>query len=261
MKTAIVFTGFVRSLPIYGEQLSRKLRECFPNADLYFCTWDIVDINNPTKINENLFKHSFPNCKGIQILQWEYHRHLIGKTVPIDRPNDIFKVNKNAIKEGVESTNRIRNQWYLLNIAKDMIPSGEYDTIVRSRFDLNFTDFTVKEIKPGITIPYNYYTKYCRDNHDIQSGFCDHLAYGDEASMMQYLSMYRHYDRMYAEYNANIAHAEGILKFYLTDYSNLTINMNDAISYQIVKTPNDVNNTPLIKYKYWTDDDYWSPRD
>lgn len=261
MKNAIIFTGFVRSLPIYGEQLSRKMRECFPNADLYFCTWDIVDINNQTKIDKNLFENIFLNCKGVQILNWESHRQIIGKTIQIDRPDDIFKVNKNAIREGVESTNRIRNQWYLLNIAKDMIPSGKYDTIVRCRFDLNFNYFIIKDIKSGITIPYNYYTKYCRDNHDIQSGFCDHLAYGDEASMMRYLSMYQYYDRMYIEHNANIAHAEGILKFYLTNYSNLTVNMNDDILYQIVKSPNDINDTPMIKYKYWSDKDYWRPID
>jgi hypothetical protein len=261
MKSAIIFTGFVRSFAIYGEQLSHKMRESFPDSDLYFCTWDIIDINNPIKINESLFKNTFSNCKDIRILEWESHKNVIGKTVPINRPDDIFKVNKNAIREGVESTNRIRNQWYLLNIAKDMIPSGKYDNIIRTRFDLNFKRFNRKDIKPGITIPYNYYTKYCRDNHDIQSGFCDHFAYGDESSMMRYLSMVQHYDKMYIDYNANIAHAEGILKFYLTNYSNLTINMNDDILYEIVKSPNDINYTPMIKYKYWTDEDYWRPFD
>lgn len=259
MKTAILFTGFVRSFAIYREQLSKNLLNCFPDADLYFCAWDIVDLTNQSKIEESLFSQTFSQCKGVSIYSWNEHKDKIKKTVPIERPNDILKTNRNALLEGVESTNRIRNQWYLLNLAKNLIPSGKYDTIVRVRFDLHFTDVNIKQIKPGITIPYNYYTNYCRADHDIQSGFCDHLAYGDEQSMMRYLSLYEYFDDMYITHNANIAHAEGILKFYLNNYSKMKINMNDSILYQIVKSPYDVNRTPLRVYKYWTDEDYWSP--
>lgn len=259
MKTAILFTGFVRSFPIYGEQLSKNLLDSFPNADLYFCAWDKVDLQVNTKIEQSLFTNAFVNCKGVQIYNWDDHKQNIRQTVLIDRPQDILSTNRNALLEGIESTNRIRNQWYLLNLAKKMIPAGKYDVIARIRFDLHFSDVNITQIKPGITIPYNYYTAYCRENHDIQTGFCDHLAYGDEASMMRYLSLYEYFDDMYINHNANIAHAEGILKFYLNDYSKLNINMNDRILYQIIKSPHDINRTPLRVYKYWTSEDCWSP--
>ena len=259
MKTAILFTGFVRSFALYREQLSKKLLDYFPDADLYFCAWDTVDLNDQSKIEESLFTKTFSKCKEISIYNWNEHKEKIKKTISIERPNDVLKTNRNALREGIESTNRIRNQWYLLNLAKTLIPSGKYDIIVRVRFDLHFSDINIKQINPGITIPYNYYTKYCRENHDINSGFCDHLAYGDEQSMMRYLSLYEYFDDMYITHNANIAHAEGILKFYLTEYSNLKINMNDKILYSIVKNENDINRTPMIVYKYWTNEDYWSP--
>jgi len=259
MKTAILFTGFVRSFYYNKSELSKNLLEWFPNADLYFCAWDRVDLFDNTKIEESLFSNTFTNCKGIKIYNWDEHKNNIRQTIIVNRPNDVLKTNRNALVEGIESTNRIRNQWYLLNLAKKMIPNQVYDNIVRVRFDLYFSDVFINKIKPGITIPYNYYTNYSRENHDIKAGFCDHLAYGDETSMMRYLSLYEYFDDMYINHNANIAHAEGLLKFYLTDYSNLHINMNDRILYQIVKNANDVNRTPLRVYKYWTDEDYWSP--
>lgn len=259
MKTAILFTGFVRSFPTYREQLSKKLLDCFPNSDLYFCAWDRVDLNDNTKIEQSLFTNTFSNCKGVQIYNWNEHKQEIRQTIPLERPNDILKTNRNALREGIESTNRVRNQWYLLNLAKNMIPPNLYDNLVRVRFDLNFEHVVIKNIKPGITIPYNFYTNYFRPEHDVEAGFCDHLAYGDQTSMMRYLSLYEHFDEMYIKYNANIAHAEGLLKFYLKKYSNLNINMNDRILYTIVKSETDINRTPMIVYKYWSDEDYWRP--
>jgi hypothetical protein len=64
---------------------------------------------------------------------------------------------------------------------------------------------------------------------------------------------------MYINQNANIAHAEGILKYYLTKYNKCDINMNDNILYYIIKNEKDINRTPMIVHKYWTAEDYWSP--
>jgi len=260
MKTAIIFTGFVRSFFTHREKLSKNLLNCFGNdLDLYFCSWDTIDLNNKTKIDESIFKNTFPNYKKIKIYNWEEEKEKIKKTSVVQRINDVLKTNKYALREGVESTNRIRNQWYLINLAKKMIPSGYYDTIVRTRFDLLFSDVSIKKIKSGITIPYNFYTHYVNKNYDIDTGFCDHLAYGDENSMMKYLSLYEHFDDMYINQNANIAHAEGILKYYLTKYNKCDINMNDNILYYIIKNEKDINRTPMIVHKYWTAEDYWSP--
>jgi len=251
MKTAIIFTGFVRSFIKYGHQLHLKLFEKFQNADIYYCAWDTVDANNETKIPIDIFKNN--SCAGIKILNWNIHKKTIPTTIPVDRPYDIYKTNKFAIEQGTNASNRIRYQWYLVKQSIDLIPKNYYDIIVRSRFDLNYIDVNINSVDSGITIPYNFFSVYYQPNADIKSGFCDHLAYGDEVSMINYLSMYDHFDKMYLERNANISHAEGMLKYYLTDYLNININFNDNILYQVVKSDIEVDSTPTRKYIYETD--------
>jgi hypothetical protein len=250
MKTAIIFTGFVRSFVKYGHKLHIKLFEQFKNADIYYCAWDTIDANQEVKIPYEIFNNN--SFAGLKLLNWNIHKNTIPTTIPIDRPNDIYKVNKFAIEQGIVSSNRIRSQWYLVKQSIDLIPKNYYDIIIRSRFDLNYTevDIAVNSIQPGITIPYNFFSVHYQPNSDIKSGFCDHLAYGDEKSMINYLSMYDHFDKMYYENNANISHAEGMLKYYLTNYLNLKINFNDNILYQVVKSDIEIDSTPTRKYIY-----------
>lgn len=250
MKTAILFTGFVRSFAIYGHQLHAKLFDCFSNFDIYYCAWDSIDTQNDSKVSLEIFNNNL--CKGIKLLNWNIHKTIIPKTLPIDRPNDIYKVNKFAIEQGLVSSNRIRSQWYLVKQSVDLLPKNYYDVIVRSRFDLNYVEVNINSVDSGITIPYNFFSVHYQPNADIKSGFCDHLAYGDEASMINYLSMYDYFDKMYIDNNANISHAEGMLKYYLTDYLNININFNDNILYQLVKSDIEVDCTPTRKYTYET---------
>ena len=249
MKTAIIFTGFVRSFSFYGKKLYQNLFEAFPNADLYFCTWDIVDINDRKKIDCNLF-NKFQNCKGITILDWEFHKNLIDTTIQQDRVDDLYHINRFAKMQGIDASNNIRNQWYLVHRAKDLLPRNYYDVIVRTRFDLNYTEFKVDSVESGVTIPYNFFTNHYAKNVDIESGFCDHLAYGTNEDMFIYFDMYNNFNKMYIEDNANISHAEGILKYYLTKYRKVKINMNNNILYQIVKSNDSIDNTPTQRYEF-----------
>lgn len=247
MKTAIIFTGFIRSHSDLGEQLHFHLLKAFPNADLYCCMWDIIDLSNSTKVDLNKFTHKF---KSIKVLEWEFHKNLISKTKKQDRQNDIYHVNRFAISQGIEASNRIRNQWYLVNHAKDLIPENYYDVVVRTRFDLNYVNVQIPQtIKKGISIPYNFFSNHYAPNCDIEAGFCDHMAYGDYKSMMKYLSMYQFIDEMYVKDNANISHAEGLLKYHLTKRCKLPITLNNNIQYQIVKHIKDIDNTPMQKYE------------
>jgi hypothetical protein len=248
MKTAIIFTGFVRSFLKYGHKFHVTLLEKFKDADIYYCAWDTVDANNETKVPYEIFKND--SCVGIKLINWNVHKKTIPTTIPIERPDDIYKVNKFAIEQGITASNRIRSQWYLVRQSIDLLPKNYYDVIVRSRFDLNYTEIDINSIDSGITIPYNFFSVHYAKNVGISSGFCDHMAYGDESSMLTYLSMYDHFDKMYKERNANISHAEGMLKYYLTEYSNLKINFNDNIMYQVVKSDSEVDSTPLRKYIY-----------
>jgi hypothetical protein len=250
MKTAIIFTGFVRSFSKYGHKFHENLFKHFSNADIYYCAWDTIDASNNIKISHDLFNNF--SCAGVKLLKWDIHKNVIPNTIPLERSNDIYKTNKFAIEQGLTASNRIRSQWYLVKQSVDLIPKNYYDIIVRSRFDLNYVHVDISEIKTGVTIPYNFFSTYYQPNSDIKSGFCDHMAYGDEQSMIKYLTMYDHFDKMYVDYNANISHAEGMLKYYLTDYSNLKINFNDEILYQVVKSDHEVDSTPMRKYNYET---------
>lgn len=252
MKTAILFTGFIRGFSLYGSRLYENLFKAFPNADLYFCSWDTIDLRNETKIDPNLF-YELGSCKGVKLLEWNTFKDKIPQTIKQNRENDIFNVNKFAIKEGIAASNRIKNQWFLVNQAKELIPKDEYDTIVRTRFDLNYTQFQLDKPKKGITIPYNFFSNHYAKDMDIYSGFCDHVAYGDSECMFKYLSMYEHMHDMYINKNANIAHAEGLLKYYLTEYCNINVNMNNKILYQIVKNEHDIDNTPMRQYELHED--------
>jgi hypothetical protein len=247
MKTAIIFTGFIRSYSHFEEQLHFSLLNAFPHADLYFCMWDILDLSNPTKVDLNKIA---PRCKSLKVLNWDFHKNVISKTVKQVRENDIYNTNRFAISQGLEASNRIRNQWYLVNQSKSLI-STDYDVIVRSRFDLNYVNVKIPEtIENGISIPYNFFSNYFASNSDIEAGFCDHMAYGDSKSMMKYLSMYEYIDEMYIKDNANISHAEGLLKYYLTKHCKIPITFNNNIQYQIAKNERDIDNTPLQKYDY-----------
>jgi hypothetical protein len=75
------------------------------------------------------------------------------------------------------------------------------------------------------------------------------MAYGDYNSMMKYLKMYDYIDDMYITENANISHAEGLLKYYLTKRCNSKILFNNNIQYQIVKSEKDIDDTPLRRYE------------
>ena len=164
MKTAILFTGFVRSYSIFGEQLHVNLLKAFSNADLYFCLWDVIDLTNSNKVNlDPILKI----CKSMKVLNWNYHKDLVKKTIKLDRQNDIYNINKFAISQGVEASNRIKNQWYLVRQGMDLI-ADNYDIVVRSRLDLNYTNVLLpNKIENGITIPYNFFSNHYAKNVDI----------------------------------------------------------------------------------------------
>jgi len=248
MKTAIIFTGFVRSYNELGHRLHEKLFQAFTEYDLYYCTWDVVDSNNNEKISQNIFLNN-DACKGIQILNWNLYKDLIPKTIKNQRENDIFNTNRFAISEGINASDRIRNQWFLVNESKKLIPSNYYDNIVRCRFDLNITNFIFDNNPNKLTIPYNFYSVHYAKNADVGPGYCDHFAYGNEKNMNIYLSMYENIDIMYQNDNVNISHAEGLLKYYLTKKANLDIKFNNNIQYQIIKNMFDIDDTPLKKYE------------
>ena len=73
MKTAILFTGFVRSYANYDERLHIALLKAFPNADLYFCLWDIIDLSNTTKVDLNKLASK---CKSMKVLNWDFHKKI-----------------------------------------------------------------------------------------------------------------------------------------------------------------------------------------
>lgn len=246
MKSAIIFTGFARAFNILGNVLYDKLYETFPNADTYVCTWDTVNFDSTEKTNFELF-YSLPNFSGAKILVWEKTKSLIPTTKKQNRIDDVFDINRFAIWQGIRASNNIRNQWYLVNKAKEFIDE-RYDIVVRTRFDLKYHNFEC-EIKEEINLPFNFFSVHYAENMDIEAGFCDHLAYGTPQKMIEYFSMCEHIDEMYEKENANIAHAEGLLKYYLTKYKKINVGLNNKIQYQIVKSQSDIDDTPMRKYE------------
>ncbi len=229
MKVALLLTGFVRTYLQTFPNLKEKILDSH-DVDVYICSWDksqLRSLEQYSEINKTDILETYKNWL-VDAKFLSHDGYEIVKPSPIqfiDRENDVFKVNERAIAHGSYWVERLRDQWFIVQQAFNMISDYEkYDIIMRLRFDIDLHN--IKLLNKDFVIP-----------SDIGGwSYSDHFAYGNYETMKKYCSMYDHLEKMYIEHNVDITHAVDMLEFYMEQYQNKVNTFIDpSIQYTIIK--------------------------
>ncbi len=221
MKIAVILTGFLRTNQTMFTFLERNLlskHEC----DLFCITWDKQENNNIVQSND--FKIYDSYLKKYKIESVEQYNKNKKVFTPIDRENDVFKVDNRAIQHGAYWANRLIDQWKLVFEGYKLIDTPEkYDIIIRLRYDLKIDkiDFLLTD---SLIIP-----------QDIGGwSFTDHMAYGNNNVMKTYCELYNHIEQLYITDNIDITHAVEMPKYFILK-NKINYIIDDNIIYGIQK--------------------------
>lgn len=226
MKIALLLTGFTRSHLQNFETIKHFILDRY-NTDVYFATWNKTQGNLNSQLsdsdNKSIIDLYGNRLKQYSIVDFDYYMKNKSTIQFLDRDDDVFKTNNRAIEHGSFWVERLRDQWYLVNIANKLI-CDSYDKVIRLRFDIKLNNFSI--LNENFVIP---------KPHPINP-YTDHMAYGSQEIMNKYCSMFLHIEKLYKEYNLDISFAELMLKFYMEKtepYINCFID--DNINYEIIK--------------------------
>ena len=141
MKVAIVLTGHCRDFDLTFSNFEKYLFKKY-NADVYFNTWDVTQNSINTVGKNNLVEYPLdkdylllklkPYLKNYNFECWEdYQKNRFANISFLDRPDDVFKVNPRAIYHGTYYVERIRDQWWMVKQAWNLIENPyQYDIIM-----------------------------------------------------------------------------------------------------------------------------------
>lgn len=226
MKVALLLTGFTRSHLQNFQTIKHFILDRY-DTDVYFATWDKTQGNLNSELiqsdNNSIIDLYGNKLKKYSIVDFDYYTKNKTTIKLLDRTEDVFKTDPRAINHGAFWVERLRDQWYLVNIAKDLI-DGNYDKVIRLRFDIKLHNFSI--INQNFVIP---------KPHPINP-YTDHMAYGSQEIMTKYCSLFLHIEQLYKEYNLDISFAELMLKFFMEKtepYVDCFID--DNINYEIIK--------------------------
>lgn len=224
MKVAIILTGHSRDYNKSYETFNKNVLEKY-DCDVYFNTWDVNQSSPDRNLNrtfnipqkkvdkQSIITQYAPQLKNYNFENWEeYQSNRFQSIQFLDRENDVFKINERAIYHGTYWVERLRDQWWMVKNAWNLIESPEnYDVIFRARFDLNIEHIQFKKAK--FVVP-----KSEVEFHKIGTHWSDHMAYGEPDSMEKYCNMFDHIETLYKEHNIDISHAEQMSEFYMREY-------------------------------------------
>lgn len=226
MKVALLLTGFTRSHIQNFESIKKFILERY-DTDVYFSTWNKTQSQIGSELlssnNDKIIELYKNYLKEYTIVDFDFYQEHRKNILFLDREDDVFKVNKRAIEHGSFWVERLRDQWYLVNLAEKLVYE-KYDFVIRLRFDIKLHQFELldKEFVIPPPHPINPYT--------------DHLAYGSQEVMHKYCSLYYRIENLYTEYNVDISFAELMLKYYMENIAPPVTAFIDAnIKYEIIK--------------------------
>jgi len=229
MKVALLLTGFSRTFLQTYPFLKKNILDQ-NKVDIYICSWDLTQLVSGQRFTSVDIK-SVLDVYGDEVKDFKFlsHvEHLSNRYEPIsflERENDVFKVNQRAIEHGSYWVERLRDQWFVVKQAYEMIENpDEYDIIMRLRFDVALYDIQLSNSE--FVIP-----------KDIGGwNFSDHFAYGKPEKMKKYCQLFDHIEQMYIEHNIDISHAIEMIKFYMEDYQiPVETTIDNSINYTILK--------------------------
>lgn len=224
MKVAVILTGHCRdyekSLPYLESNVFQKY-----DCDVYLNTWDVNQhsVNTGQFGKFNLALHTIDSDKLIKAFNPKkcnienvdsYTKNRFPNIEFLDRDGDVFKVNERAIYHGSFWVERLRDQWWMIKKAWNLIDNPQnYDVIFRTRFDLAIEHIQFKKAK--FVVPKSEVEFYKIGTH-----WSDHMAYGETDSMEKYCNMFDHIETIYRDYNIDISHAEIMSEFYMRKFGN-----------------------------------------
>ena len=254
-KRAIVFTGFTRGL---SRDRYENFKKYLPleDADIYCSTWEENGSEDFFYREEDFYKIFGENLKGATFLKEEDFLEEEEFDF-IDREDDFFKtVNSPDWKPfgsvafaAMASIGCWRRQYYCVREGLGLLSNySDYDIIYRIRFDVTFENshsLADEYDRPFIKIPHGISpAKYApTDGHTYcveASGYGkiwpavnDHLAYGSSELMKKYFEYFDYMFKIYEEHNVSPHCPEHSLGFYLLEYLNLPLEIDDDIQYDL----------------------------
>jgi hypothetical protein len=224
MKVALLLTGHLRT---YRSTASNFLNNIiFPyDCDVFCVTWNRHETGEP--VNKHFSSIYENHVKGELLKDYAEYMFQYPRIQKNNRINDVFDLNARAKEHGLYWGNRLRDQWFLIKSAYQMIKNPyDYDVIFRIRYDAHIhskIDFVKNE---SINIP-----------KDIGGwNFTDHMAYGVPCVMSKYCNLFDHIESLYLNDNVDISHAVDMPKYYMTEKEpRYLINIDANIHYHILK--------------------------
>jgi hypothetical protein len=228
-KSCIFYTGFYSKKN--HQNLLKQINEFLKiSIDSYFYIWnsnssEIDELQNECK---NVFLYDFDeyvknkNLISLNILDRKVSTDQLYKLSPIVINNLYGSSNRNDLLqlEFFEYwSNRMSDQYYLVNKAKNIIEKTNYKCYIRSRADITINHLILVD-KTGISVP------FCHVN-----GNKDHIVYGDKKSMLKYCDFYNNIRNIYPinnrVFNLHNQSSETLLRFYIEEHgvkTNFNIN-------------------------------------
>lgn len=219
-KKCIFYTGFY-SYKNHKNMLNEI--QNFKNLEIepYFFIWecDVKYLQELENVCQNIFIYNF--------FEYEKNKNLISLDIKnrVINTQDLCRlqpVNVNNLYGAPDRSsllkleffefwiNRMRDQYYLVNKAKQLINNNKYDYFIRSRADITITKFILSN-KRGISVP------YCNIN-----GNKDHIVQGCKDSMTKYCELYENIEYVYPilnrTFNLHNQSSETMLNYYIEKF-------------------------------------------
>lgn len=204
MRIAVLLTGFLRSYKQSAPTILDQFKE--HDFDIYCCTWDTQENGQPT-LESDFDIYGDKLVKSL-ICSYKDYKNFHPNLVKINRDNDVFDIDPRAKEHGEYWMNRLRDQWYIVLNAFNMIDyPSKYDIIVRLRFDLALDQMTFV-VNDKLTIPV-----------DISGvwDYTDHMAYGNPSVMTKYCSLFNWIPNLYMKHNIDVTHAVKMPKYFMEE--------------------------------------------
>jgi hypothetical protein len=192
MKLAILISGQPRNFKLSYE----KLQEAFLNkydCDVYFHTWKTTNFES-TNFGGGNFKYRLEEESFNQLLE------LYKPKSWLIEPPTTFDASGYCCPIWRQPLNNTLSMYYSIYKTYQLIDQ-EYDYVIRSRFDIDYSQFDLTLPTSGINIP-----KWNTDPRVQHRGYYDVFAIGDSPSM-------KVYSEVFCNLFSYVANDENYLKF------------------------------------------------
>lgn len=192
MKLAILISGQPRNFEISYKKLQEAFLQKY-DCDIYLHTWKTVNFES-TDFGGGNFKYELQEQAYDKLLKlYKPKRYLVEPPITFDASGYRCPIWRQPL-------NNTLSMYYSIYKTYQLVEQ-EYDYVVRSRFDIDYSQFDLKLPASGINIP-----KWNIDSRVQHRGYYDVFAIGDPISM-------KIYSEVFCNIFSYVANDEQYLKF------------------------------------------------